>query len=120
MFSWFISPWEAARLSLKAQQVMALQFLTLASAQGPRRDHVVSDGGQDLPPRPEQSGAPSAEPAIPAKSVEHGPPKAVAVQKRMDVVRKSIGASKAKANDTRSRRRDRRSRRKDKSRTKRS
>jgi hypothetical protein len=29
MISWFISPWEAARLSLEAQRVMAFHFFVL-------------------------------------------------------------------------------------------
>jgi hypothetical protein len=113
---WFISPWIAARLSLEAQRDMAFNFLRLASGQPrrrlasgqPRRQEVPSDGGP-APRLVDQRAVASVEPAIPARSMATGRPKAVPARKAMRVVSKPISASKVK---------DKRSTRKGKSRRK--
>jgi hypothetical protein len=110
MISWFISPWEAVRLSLEVQRVMAFHFLRFASGQERPLQEVLSDGGEALVPRlVDQSLVASAEPAIPSRSMATRGPKTVPVRKAMGVIRKPISASKVK---------DKRTKRKDKSRRK--
>ena len=71
MFPWFISPWEATRLSLEAQRVIAFHFLHFASGQERRQ-------GQALVPRlVDQSLVALMEPVAPAKSMATGCPEAV-------------------------------------------
>ena len=97
MFAWFISPWEAARLSWEAQRLMALPFLYFASGQQRRRQEVLSDGGQALVPRVVgQSVAASVQPAIPTRSMAIGRRKTVPARKAMGVIRKPMSASKMK------------------------
>ena len=59
---WFMSPLEAARVSLEAQRQIAFFFLRLPSGQQ-RREEVVSDGGK----------APSVELPKPARSTATAP-----------------------------------------------
>jgi hypothetical protein len=99
MFSWFISPWEAARLTLEAQRVMVLHFLCFASGQEQLRQEVSYDGGK----------APSAEPPIPARSMATGRPQTVPIRKAMEIINEPNSASKVK---------DKRPRRKNKTRRK--
>jgi hypothetical protein len=91
MSSWFISPWDAARLSLEAQRDMAFYFLRFAPGQR-RRQELPSDRRQ-APRLVEQSVVASVEPAIPAKSMANGGPKTVPARKAMGVVRKPMSAS---------------------------
>jgi hypothetical protein len=93
MFSWFISPWDAARFSLEAQRDMAFYFLRFAPGQR-RRQELPSDRRQ-APRLVEQSVVASVEPAIPAKSMANGGPKTVPARKAR-VVRKPMSVSKVK------------------------
>jgi hypothetical protein len=94
MFSWFISPWIAARLLLEAQRDMAFNFLRLVSGQ-PRHQEVPSDGGP-APRLVDQRAVASVEPAISARSMATGRPKAAPARRAMGVVSKPISASKVK------------------------
>jgi hypothetical protein len=92
MFLWFISPWEAARLALEAQRVMASHFLGLASGQDRQRQEVLSDGGEALAtslvdPTVVASAA-SATTTVPMTS---GRRKAVPVRKASGAIRTSVG-----------------------------
>jgi hypothetical protein len=92
MFLWFISPWEAARLSLEAQRVMAFQFLGFASGQDRQRQEVLSDGGKALVHDVvDPSVVASVTPAASAGSMAIGRRKAVGVRKAMAVVRTPVG-----------------------------
>jgi len=92
---WFISPWEAARISLEAQRrVMGLPWLYFASG---RRQEVLSDGGK----------VPSVAPPVPARSVATGRPKAIRARKAMEIIKEPVSARRVK---------DKRSRRKNKTR----
>jgi len=96
MFAWFISPWEAARLSWEAQRLMAFPFLYFVSGQQ-RRRQVLSDRGQTLAPRVvDQSIADSMQPATPTRSMATGRRKSVPVRKAMGVIRKPMSAGKVK------------------------
>jgi len=95
MFAWFISPWEAARLSWEAQRLVAFPFLYFASGQQ-RRRRVLSDRAQTLDPVVDQSVVDSVQPPIPTRSTASGRRKTVAVRKAMGVIRKPMSASKVK------------------------
>jgi len=96
MISWFISPWEAVRLSLEAQRVMAFHFLRFASGQE-RPIQKASVGGQALVPRlVDQSVVASVEPATRARSMVTGVSKTVPARKAMGVIRRPISVSKVK------------------------
>ena len=99
MIPWFISPWDAARLSLAAQSAVALQFLRVASGQEPRRQEIFHDAGE----------APSAEPPMRASPMATGRPKTVSVRKAMD---SKTTASKVKDKKPRKPRRKNKIRRK--------
>jgi len=85
MLLWFISPWEAARLSLEAQLAIVLHFLHFASGQERERQEVLSDGGALVPGLVDQSVGASAEPAISARSMATRRPKTVPVRKAIGV-----------------------------------
>jgi hypothetical protein len=92
MFSWFISPWDAARFLLKSQRDMAFYFLRFAPGQR-RRQELPSDRRQAAR-LVEQSVVASVEPALPAKSMANGGPETVPRKAR--VVSKPMSVSKAK------------------------
>jgi len=96
MMSWFISPWEAARLSLEAQRVMAFHFLRFASGQERPIQEVCAGGQTLMPPLVDQSVGASTEPATRAKSMVTGVSKTLQVRKKVSVIRKPVNASKAK------------------------
>jgi hypothetical protein len=108
MFSWFISPWEAARLSLEAQRLMTLHFLRFVSGPERQRQEVLSDGGRALVPGlVDQSVVASAEPAISARSMATRGPKTVSIRKAMGAIRTPGGIkerSHSKVKGKRSRR----------------
>ena len=96
MMSWFISPWEAARLSLEAQRAIAFHFLRFAFGQDRPIQEVWAGGQTPMTPLVDQSVGASTEPAIRAKSRVTGVSKTVPVHKKMSVIRKPINASKVK------------------------
>jgi hypothetical protein len=92
MFSWYISPWEAARLSLEAQRVMTFHFLRFVSGQERQRHEALSDGEQSLVPGPvNQTVVASAEPATSARSMATRRLKTVPARKAMGVIRAPVG-----------------------------
>ena len=89
MFLWFISPWEAARLSLEAQRKMAFHFLGLPFGTDRQRQE---DGGKAFVPGPiDPSVVAAASPAISAGPVATGRRKTVPARKAMGVIRKRVG-----------------------------
>ena len=95
MISWFISPWDAARLSLEAQRAMAFQFFRFASGQEQLGQQALSDAEKvSVPRQVEQSIVSSAELVIPAGSMAS--PKTVPVRNATEVIRKPIGSRKVK------------------------
>jgi hypothetical protein len=89
MFLWFIVPWEAARLSLEAQRMMAFHCLGLPSGRDRQRQE---DGGKAFVPGPvDASVVAAAAPAISAGPVATGRRKTVPARKAMGVIRKRVG-----------------------------
>jgi hypothetical protein len=99
-----MSPWEATRLSLEAQRIMAFHFLHFASGQERRQGQALTSRLVD------QSAVASMEPAAPARSMATGRPETV--RKSAAVVGKPTGAKE----HSRSKVKDKRLRRKEKSR----
>jgi hypothetical protein len=107
MFLWFISPWEAARLSLETQRVMAFQFLGLASGQGRQPREVPSDRGKaPVPDLVDPSVVASVTPATSAGSVASGRRKAAGARKAMAVIRTPVGIKKRSHKKMKPRRKD--------------
>jgi hypothetical protein len=75
---WFMSPLEAARVSLEAQRQIAFFFLRFPSGQQ-RREEVISDGGK----------APSVELPKPARSI-------ATARRKTAAVHKAIGPKKSR------------------------
>ena len=73
---WFMSPLEAARVSLEAQRQIALFFLPSGQQ---RREEVISDGGK----------APSVELPKPARSI-------ATARRKTAAVHKAIGPKKSR------------------------
>jgi hypothetical protein len=95
MFLWLISPWEAARLSLEAQSVMASHFLGLASGQDRRGQEVVSDAAtQPLHPGLTDPNVAAAAPATTAVPMATRRRKAVPVRQATGGTRTSVGIKK--------------------------
>jgi len=94
MFLWFISPWEAARRSLEAQQAMAFHFLNLASSQPRDRQEIISDSEQKGGIPVNESITATAEPAMSAPSATTGRRKTMAVPKAMEATRTPLGNKK--------------------------
>ena len=86
MFPWFISPWEAARVSLEAQRLLAFPFLGFTLGQGRRRKgrpieaHLV-----------DQSVVGSLEPEMSATSVATGLSKTRPTRKATGAIAQPIG-----------------------------
>jgi hypothetical protein len=91
MFLWFISPWEAARLSLEAQRAMAFHFLDLASGQDRQRQEVGSSGAEAPVPGLANPRVSSAAPAVSTGSGATVRRKAVPVRKTMGIIRTPVG-----------------------------
>jgi hypothetical protein len=88
---WCISPWEAARRSLEAQQqLMAFPWIFLASG---RPYQGFADGKQGL----------SEAPPAPARSLPTAGPAAVPARRAMESIKGSVGA---RGKDKRSKRRN--------------
>ena len=86
MMSWFISPWEAARLSLEAQRQLALLFFSYASRQERQPLEVASD--HTSPAVTHQEVGSSADLPIPPRSRKTAQPRTVAAHKATQVMRK--------------------------------
>jgi hypothetical protein len=97
MSSWFISPWEAARLSLEAQRQVALLFFPYAS----RQEHleVASDDKSHVVTH--QDIGSSADLPIPPRSRKTAQAKIVTAHKATQGMRKSTGVRKIKSRNRR-------------------
>ena len=94
MTSWFISPWEAARLSLEAQRLTTLHFLRFFSGPERQRQDVPSDEQALVPGVVDQSVVASAEPAMFARSMATRVPKTMSVRKATRLIRTPVGIKK--------------------------
>jgi hypothetical protein len=95
MISWFISPWEAARLSLEAQRIMAFHFFRFAFGQEqPRQtDGVTASVARKV----DQSNVASMELTRPAGAMANVRPKTVPVRNATEAIGKPVGTRKVKA-----------------------
>ena len=93
MTPWFISPWEAARLSLEAQRQVALLFFPYASRQERQPLETASD--DKSPVITHQDIGSSADLPIPASETAQA--KAVTAHKATHVMRKGAGTRKIKS-----------------------
>jgi hypothetical protein len=95
MSSWFISPWEAARLSLEAQRQVAMLFFPYASRQERQPLEVPSD--DKSPVVTHQNVGSSAHLPIPLRSRKTAQAKTVTAHKATQVMRKGTGTRKLKS-----------------------
>jgi hypothetical protein len=103
MSSWFISPWEAVRLSLEAQRLIAVQFFPF----GPRRGQtpqeeatrdIKEEATRDIKKVVVPGLGSSADLPIPALSRETVRARTVAARSPTDVTRKATATRKLKSN----------------------
>ena len=103
MSSWFFSPWEAARFSLEAQRLLAVQFFPFAPRQNNNgakivtRQEVASDYKSPFVTR--QAGlntGSSAEVAAAIRARKRAAAKTVAARNPTEVIRKATGTRKTK------------------------
>jgi hypothetical protein len=86
MFPWFISPWEAARVSLEAQRLLAFPFLGFTLGQGRRRKSRPTEVHLA-----DQTVVGSLEPEMSATSVETGLSKTRPTRKATGAIAQPIG-----------------------------
>jgi|SRR3954447_97766 len=91
MVSWFISPWEAARFSMEAQRLIALQFFDFALPQAQPKEEPREEGS------PPDQKASVARPAPIIGSSEDP----LRSSERMRPVRKRTVAARSKTHMTR-------------------
>jgi hypothetical protein len=94
MSSWFMSPWEAARLSLEAQRQMALLFFPFVPRTGQSRLDLASDAKIPVLSNPEMGRSAAA--AIPPRPRKAAQARTVAARNTTEVVRKGTGSRKRK------------------------
>jgi hypothetical protein len=90
MSSWFISPWEAARFSLEAQRLIALQFFPFAPRKEQPQQEEASGDKRAVVPGPGSS----ADLPIPPRSRETVQARTVAARNATDAIRKVTGIRK--------------------------
>jgi hypothetical protein len=95
MSSWFISPWEAARLSLEAQRQVALLFFPYAPRQERQPLEVASDDKSPIVTH--QDIASSADLPIPPRSRKTAQAQTVKAHKATQLMRKGTGTRKIKS-----------------------
>ena len=93
MSSWFISPWEAARFSLEAQRLIALQFFPFAPRKGQPHQEEASGNRKAVVP----GLGSSADLPIQPRSRDTLQARTVAARNYTDVIRKATGIRKTKS-----------------------
>jgi hypothetical protein len=103
MSSWFFSPWEAARFSLEAQRLLALQFFPFAPRQNNNGAKVVTcqEGGSDdkspfVTRQSDMNTGSSVDVEIPPRSRKTVQARTVAARNPTEVIRKATGTRKTK------------------------
>ena len=94
MSSWFISPWEAVRLSLEAQRLMAVQFFPFGPPRGQTHQEEATRDIKVVVP----SLGSSADLPMPPLSRETVRARTVAARSATDVTRKATATRKLKSN----------------------
>jgi hypothetical protein len=95
MSSWFISPWEAAQLSLEAQRQVALLFFPYAYRQERQPLEVASDDKSPVVTQQDIGSSPGL--PIPPRSRKTAQAKSVTAHKKTQVMRKGTGTRKTKS-----------------------
>jgi hypothetical protein len=98
MSSWFISPWEVARVSLEAQRLIALQFFPFAPRkEQPHQEHQEEASGNRKAVVPGLGS--SADLPTPPRARETVRARTVAARNVTDVIRKATGIRKTKSSE---------------------
>jgi hypothetical protein len=97
MSSWFISPWEAVRLSLEAQRLIAVQFFPFGPRRGQTHQEHQEEATRDIKLVVPGLGS-SADLPIPPLSRETVRARTVAARSATDVTRKATATRKLKSN----------------------
>jgi hypothetical protein len=92
MTAWFMSPWEAARLSLEVQRQVALLFFPFASCQQRQPLEVASD--DKIPVLTHQDIGSSANLPIASRSRKTAQEKTVTAHKATQLMRKGTGTTR--------------------------
>jgi hypothetical protein len=98
MSSWLISPWEAARLSMEVQRVIALQFFGFVFPKTqPTREQRASDEEQASLPRQDPSIASSVAVLTRSKRIQPAQKRTVATRSNTQMTKKATGNRKRKS-----------------------
>jgi hypothetical protein len=95
MSPWFISPWEAVRVSLEAQRLIVLQFFPFAPRQEQRRQEAALSDDKSAFVTAQNIGS-SAHVAIPSQSKNTLQGRTVAATNATEVIRKTRKTKEAK------------------------
>jgi hypothetical protein len=95
MSLWFITPWEAARLSMEAQRQVASMFFPYASRQERQPVEVASDDKSPVVTQRDINS--STDLSIPPRSRKTAQARTVAAPKAMQMIRKGSGTRKIKS-----------------------
>ena len=98
MSSWFFSPWEAARFSLEAQRLLALQFFPFAPRQNDNDGHegASNDKSPFVTRQSDMNTGSSVDVEIPPRSRKTVQARTVAARNPTEVIRKATGTRKTK------------------------
>jgi hypothetical protein len=96
MVSWFISPWEAARFSMEAQRLIALQFFGFAFPKTQPGAEGASGEKTASVPRQASTIASSGDVLTPSKWIEPVQKRTVAARSNTQKVKKATGTRKRK------------------------
>jgi hypothetical protein len=101
MISWFISPWEAARFSMEAQRLVALQLFGFAFPKAQHQEQPREERGTDEEKAPvplRASTTASSEDVLPrSKGVEPVQRRNVAARSKRQMTKKAPGTRKRKS-----------------------
>jgi hypothetical protein len=100
MISWFISPWEAARLSMEAQRLVALQLFGFAFPKAQHQEQPREERGTDEEKAPvplRASTTASSEVLARSKGVEPVQRRNVAAPSNRQMTKKAPGTRKRKS-----------------------
>jgi hypothetical protein len=101
MVSWFILPWEAARFSMEAQRLIALQFFGFAfpKAQPNKQSCEERSSGEEnaTVPRQAPTTAFAEDVVTPSKGIRPAQKRTVAARSNRQIRKKAIGTRKRKS-----------------------
>ena len=102
MVSWFISPWEAARFSMEAQRLIALQLFGFAFPKGqsneqPREERLSGEEEEASVPRRAPTVASSERLSTPSTGIESGQKRTIATRSKTQMTKKAGKTRKRKS-----------------------